>query len=169
MLKDLLKSLHFTKSETRVILFVAVVIISGYIIKNFRQFVDDAGRPYDYSGLDSEFVKRSLNKVRIKEFSALEDSASYDYQTYAAEIETAGKVIDSADIEKPAYGGSTININTAGKAELENLPGIGEATAERIIIYRDEKGEFKKPDDLMKVKGIGKKKFEKLRELIIAK
>lgn len=66
MLKDLLKSLHFSKSETRVILFVAVVITSGYVIKNFRQFVDDAGKPYDYSGVDSEFVKRSLNKVRIK-------------------------------------------------------------------------------------------------------
>jgi competence protein ComEA len=169
MLKDLLKSLHFSKSETRVILFVAVVITSGYVIKNFRQFVDDAGKPYDYSGVDSEFVKRSLNKVRIKEFSALEDSASYDHQTFAAEIETAGKIIDSAEIEKPAYGGSTININTAGKAELENLPGIGEATAERIIIYREEKGDFKKPEDLMKVKGIGKKKFDKLRNLITVK
>lgn len=169
MLKELLKSLHFTKSETRVILFVAVVITSGYVIKNFRQFVDDAGKPYDYSGVDSEFVKRSLNKVRIKEFSALEDSASYDHQTFAAEIETAGKIIDSAEIEKPAYGGSTININTAGKAELENLPGIGEATAERIIIYREEKGDFKKPEDLMKVKGIGKKKFDKLRNLITVK
>jgi competence protein ComEA len=169
MLKDFLKSLHFTKSETRVIVFIAVVVSTGYVIKNFKQFVEDVDKPYDYSGLDSEFIKKSLNKVRIESFSALEDSASYDPQTFAAEIEAAGKKIDSNKIELPAYGGSVININTAGKQELENLPGIGEATAERIIIFRDEKGGFKKPEDLMKVKGIGKKKFEKLKDLITVK
>ncbi len=59
-----------------------------------------------------------------------------------------------------------VNINTATKEELERLPGIGEVTAERILLYREEQGLFRKPEDIMKVRGIGTKKFEQLKSLI---
>lgn len=59
-----------------------------------------------------------------------------------------------------------ININTATAAELDTLPGIGTAYANRIIEYRNANGGFKKIDDIMKVKGIGEKTFEKLRDKI---
>lgn len=61
---------------------------------------------------------------------------------------------------------SIININTASQAELETLPGIGQATAEKIIKYREEKGKFNKIEDLKNVKGIGDAKFEKLKDYI---
>ena len=59
-----------------------------------------------------------------------------------------------------------ININTAGQAELEELPGIGPALANRIIDHRSKHGRFLSPEDLMSVSGIGDKKLEQVRDLI---
>jgi len=61
-----------------------------------------------------------------------------------------------------------VNINTAGEAELETLPSIGPSTAKKIIEYRTQKGSFKTLEDLKKVKGIGEKTFERLKERITA-
>lgn len=61
-----------------------------------------------------------------------------------------------------------ININTAGKEELQALSGIGESLAERIIHYREENGRFYQPEDIMKVAGIGKSKFDKIKDFIYA-
>jgi competence protein ComEA len=61
---------------------------------------------------------------------------------------------------------SPVNLNTATKAQLETLPGIGAKAAERILEYRQKNGNFKKVEDLMNVKGIGEKAFLKLKPLI---
>lgn len=61
---------------------------------------------------------------------------------------------------------TSININTASVEELSILDGIGESLAAEIISYREQSGGFKKPEDIMKVKGIGKGKFEKIRNKI---
>jgi competence protein ComEA len=63
-------------------------------------------------------------------------------------------------------GTKRININTASQEELVSLPGIGEVIAKRIIEYRQSQGPFRRPEDLLKVKGIGPKKLEKIRDLI---
>lgn len=60
-------------------------------------------------------------------------------------------------------GGSLVDINTAGEAELDELPGIGPSTARSIIEDRDANGPFSTIEDLMRVSGIGEKKFEKLK------
>ena len=59
-----------------------------------------------------------------------------------------------------------MNINTAGLAELDALPGVGPATAQAIIDDREANGPFTAPEDLMRVSGIGEKKFEKLKSSI---
>lgn len=63
------------------------------------------------------------------------------------------------DIEK-------INLNKATQTELETLPGIGPSTAEKIIEYRKENGNFKNIEDIMNVNGIGESKYNKIKDLI---
>ena len=57
----------------------------------------------------------------------------------------------------------TINMNTATLKEWVQLPGIGEVYAQRILEYRSTHGDFTRLEDLMEVKGIGQKRWEKLR------
>jgi competence protein ComEA len=55
-----------------------------------------------------------------------------------------------------------LNLNAASAAQLDQLPGVGEKAAARIIEYR-KKTPFTRPEEIVKVKGFGKKKFEKLK------
>ena len=59
-----------------------------------------------------------------------------------------------------------ININTATKEDLDTLPGIGPATAQKIIDYRQEHGNFSSIEDIKNVKGIGEAKFNKMQDKI---
>jgi len=65
-----------------------------------------------------------------------------------------------------ASASAPLNLNSASVAQLEALPGIGRATAERIVEYRQKNGGFKKAEDLMNVRGIGEKSFLKLKPLV---
>jgi competence protein ComEA len=72
-------------------------------------------------------------------------------------------------VAAPVFGQDArqaVNINTATAAQLQDLPGIGAKTAERIIDYRQKNGGFKKIEELMNVKGIGEKSFLKLKDRI---
>jgi len=59
-----------------------------------------------------------------------------------------------------------VNINTDSLEELESLPNIGPGIAKRIIEYRNTHGGFQSIEDITKVKGIGPKTFDKIREMI---
>ena len=68
---------------------------------------------------------------------------------------------------KEASKEGKVNINTATVEELKTLKGVGEKKAEAIIEYRKKNGSFKTKEDLMKVRGIGKKLFESFQERIV--
>jgi len=59
-----------------------------------------------------------------------------------------------------------VDINRATVAELETLPGVGPATAQKIVDDREANGPFATPEDLMRVPGIGAKKFEAMRDQV---
>ena len=65
-----------------------------------------------------------------------------------------------------AAEGGKVNINTATIDDLVQLDQVGTRTAQRIIEYREANGPFKAPEDLMKVKGIGEKIFQKNKDRI---
>jgi competence protein ComEA len=68
----------------------------------------------------------------------------------------------AAAADKPAPAGK-VNINSASVEQLSALPGIGPKLAARIVEYRQKSGAFKSVQELMNVKGVGEKNFEKLQ------
>lgn len=96
--------------------------------------------------------------IRVKGSS---DSASYVGKVTRTVKPTIKK-------RKPGILNSSarVNINTASQSQLESLPKIGPITAKRIIDYRGTFGPFKSLDDLSKVKGIGPKTLEKIKDLV---
>jgi competence protein ComEA len=61
---------------------------------------------------------------------------------------------------------SQISLNRASQAELEDLPGVGPALAQRIIDWRDANGGFKKKEDLLSISGIGDKLFAGIKDQV---
>ena len=59
-----------------------------------------------------------------------------------------------------------VNINTADKEILSSLPGVGPVIADRIIENREKNGPFKTSEEITKIKGIGEKTFQKIKDLI---
>lgn len=91
----------------------------------------------------------------------VEETSSEAEQTEMTETE---KVIETASHED-VRAERKININTASESELVGLNGVGEVTAKAIIEYRENK-KFESIEEIMEVKGIGAKKFEKIKDEI---
>jgi competence protein ComEA len=71
-----------------------------------------------------------------------------------------------APVVEQKQGRAKLDLNRASAQEFEELPGIGPVLAERIVHYRKSGKTFRTVDDLRAVKGIGKKKFERIRALV---
>ena len=80
--------------------------------------------------------------------------------------ETAGPAVTGISGIPGMAGGGKINLNTADSSALKTLPGVGDSRAADIIRYREEHGNFRRIEDLMKVPGIKEKGFERLKDRI---
>lgn len=96
--------------------------------------------------------------------AAAQDAAKPQQTVAGVSAPTGGKKSASS---RKATAQSPVNINTATLEELQTLPGIGPSVSKRIVDYRQKNGAFKKPEDLMNVRGIGEKSFLKLKPLVI--
>lgn len=93
-------------------------------------------------------------------------AAASGWQVQAAQGQPPAQA-ESRPQSRPAQpAAAPVDLNKATAAELERLPGIGAATAARILEYRDRSGGFKKIEDLMNVQGIGERRFLDLRAQI---
>ncbi len=117
-----------------------------------------AGRPYKsiddlkrVKGLSDKKIQALKDKVSVGEAAAS--------TTTASEKSVSKK---SSKATKKLTMGQHININSASKEDLQSLPGIGPSKAEAIIKGRP----YDKPEDIMKVKGIKQKTFDKLKSYI---
>lgn len=130
----------FTANEQKVFLFLAVVLMGGVAVKAYKAYIAPPERTvFDYTHPDSVFFARS-----------------------------AAASADTASVTAPATP-AVVDLNSATKEQLTALPGIGDGMAERIMLYRKENGRFRRTEELRKIKGIGEKKFEKLKPYIEVK
>jgi competence ComEA-like helix-hairpin-helix protein len=83
-------------------------------------------------------------------------------ETAATQPKTKAKTLTTVKETEPAADVKLLNLNTAGKADLENLEGVGPALAEKIIAARP----FKSVEELKNVKGFGEAKFNKIKNLV---
>ena len=81
-------------------------------------------------------------------------------------IEGASPVLPTPGPTVVAATTELININTASQAELETLPGIGPTTAQMIISYREENGDFVSIEEIINVSGIGPGLYDRIKDLI---
>lgn len=95
-----------------------------------------------------------------------EDATLTQDSTGAASGDSYRQDRDASTTRKGHAPTRPISLNKASKNELLELPGVGPAMADRIIADRREHGPFKHVEDLKRVKGIGSKKFEKLRKYL---
>lgn len=135
----------------------------GVIELNTGARIEDA---INLSGGITQFA--NLKKVNLA--YVLEDGQKlYIPNVNDKEIDYISNDNGEGVIESEEKANSKVNINTNNINELMELPGVGEALAQRIINYRNENGKFKNIEDLKNVSGIGEKKFENLKEFIVVK
>lgn len=128
-----------------VMVVVLAAAVIGYIIKNQAETPE-----FTYSIGDTA-------SERIKETISLQNELLGESNTSSNNSTASGETQ------------SVVNINTATKAELMTLTGIGEAKAKAIIDYRNENGNFSSTEEIMNVSGIGEKIYEKIKNRITVK
>lgn len=113
-------------------------------------------------GLSADAAEESVNLAQVVEDGSHITVLAKDQQQNGA---SASKASD-ASAASPSHTTALVNINTASVAELTTLKGVGEATAEKIVSDREQKGAFKSKEDIKRVAGIGEKKYESLKDYI---
>lgn len=139
MLNRIAEWLALTKTERNVILFLVTTMIIGAGIRLY-QAEFRALPQFNYQSSDSTFTVLS---------AISEDSVNA--------------------VSAGIMAGEKLNINIATEQQLIDLPGIGKVTAERILDYRKETGEFTAIEDLIAIKGISRRKLERLSSIITTK
>ncbi len=152
------QQLGVTKSEALLVSVVATVLVVGTIGSRIlptqtlheHANIDALGRIID------SIEKADAQKSRVD--SVPEEPAQDTYTS-------RGAASHASKTNAPRRG--SVNVNRASKTQLESIPGIGPAMAERIIEARARK-QFTCVEDLLDVRGIGEKKLEKMRPFVTA-
>lgn len=160
MFDKLSKKLNLTTTELKISGFLILTLFVGILIK-FITGVNEKTELtfFNYAQIDSIFFNSDENDNNYSE--NVNKNVDYKQEVFDFNERSFNK-INSRQI----LAEKSINLNKASKQELMSLPGIGEATAENIIALRKKIGGFRKPEDLLKVKGIGSKKLDKIIKYI---
>ena len=164
-----LENLKITKAERVAVTLLVTLLLAVTLIRSLIPVSLPYDDPY-YAALEEEFKMRT-EVLREKENAIL---ARYRPEMEKVSIsapdtlppDSMETVKDEPDLYVGEAPSARININTADAKMLETLPGIGPAYASRIIEYRSKNGVFTSYDELLKIKGIGKKRLEKLLPFI---
>lgn len=161
----ILQKISFTRNESKIIIFSAVLLLSGLLINFISSTQAEFKAPASINNENKfrNYINGQTNSG-ANIITTEDEDTIINNENAADSLKTESKKKKTKKEDKLA--GVQININTAAKEQLIMLPGVGESTADKIIMYRDNHNGFRKIEDIMKIKGIGKKKFEKLKPFI---
>lgn len=142
------------------------IFISGEVKNPGVVTIDSDKRLSDaIENLGGTTENADLNKINLA--MKLEDEQHYIIPKIGEDIEyNTGQNIENNEVGDNIEKSKLVNINLATIQELDTLPGVGEATANKIVNYREENGRFKSIDEIKNVNGIGEKKYEELKSMI---
>lgn len=143
------QQLNIERSTYKGLLVLTMVLIAIFVFQTLLFSYEI----HTYDETDKEFSDKKL----FPKDSTKIDSNS----TTKTEINDQKNIIKDLTVNQ-----KIVNINSSLKDDLIKLPGVGPKTAEKIIKYRMEHGDFLTKDDLIKVKGIGPVKLKKIKNLI---
>lgn len=127
------------------------------------ELIELAGGPTENADLDRLNLAAILQDGKTVKIPAVGEEEESP-EVIEAMAQTDYEEHFSSGSDKIASG--TVNINSAGKEELMRLPGVGEATAVKIINYRETAGGFNAIEEIMNVSGIGESKFSSMKPFL---
>lgn len=156
MMSTIFDKLNFTRSETRVLLLLLFILFAGLGLKLFVNNSSSKSN-FDYKKAEKIFSQNSSLNIN--------DTTPQNSETIVEDdtLKTTNSKSKTKTKKGENLAEKSININTASKDQLIQLPGVGNSTADKIIEYRETHGGFKRIEDIMKIKGIGQKKFDKMK------
>lgn len=119
----------------------------------------------DISKVNLAYILEDAQKIYIPSIDDKEDSAYILQESIDTKIIISGV----GDTENKKEGKLMVNINTANEEQLQELAGIGDSIARRIVDYRKENGKFNSIEDIKNVSGVGDAKFNKIKNNICVK
>lgn len=134
----------------------------GFIYKTF--FVINNEHPltvFDYSDEDERFFNSNIDSLETDSIKIGKKDVDYKQEVLDFKTQNFNKFQ-----KKILPLENSINLNNAKLDELISLPGIGDKTAKAIIAYREKNKRFRNISELLKVKGIGESKLNKIKKYI---
>lgn len=141
-----------------------VKLIQGARIYDAIEMAEGSLEEADLSKVNLAYILEDAQKIYIPFKGEINENSEEQEYIISDFGNTSGIIRNTNKGES-----EKVNINTANQTELETLPGIGTATAEKIIDYRNKNGKFNSIEDIQNVKGIGQSKYENIKENICIK
>ena len=143
------------------------VYISGAVKTPGVYYLEKNARVYNILDICGGIAENAdITKLNLAQKLVDEDKIEIPVKIEKNESDSEDTTIDDVNISEE---NQLVNINTASETELTTLNGIGDATAKKIIDYRDKNGKFDTIEDIMEVPGIGESKFNNIKESICVK
>jgi comEA protein len=174
--------LGFTKQEQVIVLFLIFSLIVGSLVTLYQRFWGVEALPEVDAAVIEKFAQRAeeINagdlagghveyvaaERKEKEASPTAAPAGTAIAINRPNEEVAAAATSKKGQDSAAINHFVINVNTASVEELQTIPRVGPVLAQKIIDFRDQNGGFKTVEDLMRVKGIGKATFNKIRPYV---